>query len=62
MTKDLEANPKSTGKKPYRAPRLFEHGVESPAVLLLCTGQYNCVNEAGYDCCQPDSSTCFTNC
>lgn len=49
-------------KKVWVAPVLVTVQSERPALLLLCTGQYNCVNDIGYDCCQPSVDTCFTDC
>lgn len=49
-------------KKPYNPPKLRTSIAGQPSVLLICTGQYNCVNEVGYDCCQPSVDTCFVNC
>lgn len=49
-------------KRAYVPPALKSQQGGQPSVLLLCTGEYNCVEEVGYDCCQPNPSTCFTNC
>lgn len=49
-------------KKPYQAPVIKTASSSPPAVLLVCSGQYNCVGEVGYNCCQPTAATCFTNC
>ena len=48
--------------KSYRRPAVRSVAAGAPSVLLICTGQYNCINEVGYDCCQPSVDTCFTNC
>lgn len=52
----------SKPRKPYRPPAVKTETISPPAVLLLCTGQYNCNAEVGYDCCQPSPATCFDNC
>ena len=50
-------------KREYRAPAVLTQSIQSPPpVLLLCTGQYNCIGEVGYDCCQPNPNTCINNC
>jgi hypothetical protein len=49
-------------RKRYRAPSVRSQATAAPSVLLICTGEYNCVNEVGYDCCQANADTCFTNC
>ncbi|GMU60747.1 MAG: hypothetical protein AMXMBFR34_25100 [Myxococcaceae bacterium] len=50
-------------KKPYAPPKTRESvAVPRSAVLLECTGQFNC-GIHGYDgCCQPDEGSCFVNC
>ena len=50
------------GKRPYRRPRILTAASQAPAVLLICTGQYNCVGEVGYDCCVASADECFTSC
>ncbi|MEW5742845.1 MAG: hypothetical protein AB1938_28270 [Myxococcota bacterium] len=50
-------------KKPYAAPTTRECTVaQRSAVLLECTGQYNCGNVGFPGCCQPDEDSCFVNC
>lgn len=50
-------------KRRYTRPSIVTVAIrEAQQVLLLCTGTYNCIDEVGYDCCQPNPSTCFTNC
>lgn len=56
----MKGNEKS--KKPYVSPLLKTTAVGQMSVLLVCTGEYNCTGEVGYDCCQPNATTCFTNC
>ncbi|MFO0599495.1 MAG: hypothetical protein U0228_29585 [Myxococcaceae bacterium] len=45
-------------KKRWTPPQVVSLPAPPPPVLLLCTGAYNCVIEAGYDCCQPTSAEC----
>lgn len=45
-------------KRLYAKPQVTTSATERPAVLLICTGQYNCIDEAGYDCCQSSPSDC----
>lgn len=56
-TKDLRA------KKPYVPPRTRESaGAVKSAVLLGCTGQFDCGIHGFDGCCQPDEESCFVNC
>lgn len=48
--------------KKYQPPVVKSEPACGPAVLLVCTRQYNCVAECGFTCCQPTSTTCFGGC
>lgn len=61
MTND-DSRTREPKRKPYRSPQLAEQTTPEPTMLLICTGAYNCIDEVGYDCCQPDNSTCFSQC
>ena len=48
--------------KEYQTPVVKSEPASRPAVLLVCTAQYNCNVECGFTCCQPDVTTCFGGC
>lgn len=46
-------------KKAYQAPVIrTDAPAATAAVLLACTGRYDCSGEVGYLCCQPTSADC----
>jgi hypothetical protein len=46
----------------YRPPHVRTLPVAEAQTFLLCTDQYNCVGEVGYDCCAPTSAECNDVC
>jgi hypothetical protein len=56
----MEVNVSKQPKKTYSPPQVKTEGAAKPPLLLVCTGQFDCTEQAGFQCCAngPDCQGC----